>query len=191
MIRPTVLILGSKEGLKYAEKLQTELTKRFRNTELNYDCVVWSDDSIWENGEVTLTSLIHQAQTLGRMNGFAITLFTPDDKISLRDNTYYCSRDNVWLEYGLFAGIMGTSRVFALCPTNPVTKDNSNYNWRKPSDFQQYEIKYSYNDLLELSIDSLEKTAVKIADRIYRMFPPTSTESTEPNPTQQLFKRSY
>ena len=89
---------------------------------MDYDCVLWSDPMVWENGEVTLTSLIHRAQKLKKEEGFAIALFTPDDIVELRNETQYCSRDNVWLEYGLFVGIMDKSRVFAVCPSEPVEK---------------------------------------------------------------------
>ena len=63
-MKKTVLILGSSEGIAYAEKMQNLLISRFRNMNMDYDCVLWSEPMVWENGEVTLTSLIHRAQKL-------------------------------------------------------------------------------------------------------------------------------
>lgn len=166
----TVLILGSSEGIAYAEKMQNLLIRRFRNMKMAYDCVLWSDPMVWENGEVTLNSLIHRAQKLKEEAGFVITLFTPDDIVELRSETQYCSRDNVWLEYGLFVGIMGSSRVFVMCPKEPVEKSGEKKIWRKPSDFQQYEMQYEYSDSLKEAESSLSEFAVQIADRINREF---------------------
>ena len=166
----TVLILGSSEGIAYAEKMQNLLIRRFRNMKMAYDCVLWSDPMVWENGEVTLNSLIHRAQKLKEEAGFVITLFTPDDIVELRSETQYCSRDNVWLEYGLFVGIMGSSRGFVMCPKEPVEKSGEKKIWRTPSDFQQYEMQYEYSDSLKEAESSLSEFAVQIADRINREF---------------------
>lgn len=44
-MKKTVLILGSSEGIAYAEKMQNLLMSRFRNMNMDYDCVLWSDPS--------------------------------------------------------------------------------------------------------------------------------------------------
>ena len=170
-MKKTVLILGSSEGLSYAEKMQNLLMSRFRNMNMDYDCILWSDPMIWENGEVTLTSLIHKAQKLKKEEGFVIVLFTPDDMLELRSEKQCCSRDNVWLEYGLFVGIVDKSRVFAVCPDSPIEKDGVKILWRKPTDFQQYAIKYKFKDTVKESESSLCSIAVQIADRINLKFP--------------------
>lgn len=195
-MKKTVLILGSSEGKAYAEKMQSLLLGRFRNMNMDYDCVLWSDPMVWENGEVTLTSLIHKAQQLKNNEGFAITLFTPDDTVELRKDTQYCSRDNVWLEYGLFVGIMDKSRVFAVCPKEPVEKAGIKKDWRKPSDFQQYEMKYEYKDSAQEAEFGLGELAVQIADRINLKFPPKPFPEPSPNPEKLIdntpkFRRSY
>lgn len=192
-MKKTVLILGSSEGIAYAEKMQNLLISRFRNMNMDYDCVLWSDPMVWENGEVTLTSLIHRAQKLKKETGFAITLFTPDDIVELRSETQYCSRDNVWLEYGLFVGIMDRSRVFAVCPSEPVEKSGAKKVWRKPSDFQQYEMKYEYRDSIKDAEPSLSGLAVQIADRINLKFPknPSSDSDGEKTDSSPVFRRSY
>lgn len=193
-MRGQIIILGSSEGTAYAEKLQALLLDRFRHMEMDYDCVLWSDPLVWENGGVTLTSLVNKAQELKREKGFAISLFTPDDTITYRKNVQFCSRDNVWLEYGLFVGIMDISRVFAVCPCNPVKKASEKKNWRKPTDFQQYEIRYVYKDRIEDATETLTKVATEIADRINRKFPKgpcgNSGGPTPPGPAP-VFKRSY
>lgn len=196
VLKESVIILGSSEGKLYAEKLQHLLINRFRSMNMVYDCVVWSDSLVWENGEVTLVSLINKANELRRTNGFAIVLFTPDDIIELRNETMYCSRDNVWLEYGLFVGIIDKSRVFAVCPKNPIKKNDEEKNWRKPSDFQQYALQYEYKEQLEESEIDLNVVATEIADRINRKFPqiPSSIKQRSDNPkrdSKKLFKPSY
>lgn len=190
-MKKTVLILGSSEGLAYAEKMQSLLISRFRNMCMDYDCVLWSDPMVWENGEVTLTSLIHMAQKLKMEDGFAITLFTPDDIVELRNETQFCSRDNVWLEYGLFVGIMDKSRVFAVCPSAPVEKDGIKRVWRKPSDFQQYEMKYQYKDAVKDAEQGLVNLAVQIADRINLKFPPKTDHVKARGDSSPGFTRSY
>lgn len=170
-MKESVIILGSSEGKLYAEKLQSLLNGRFRSMNMVYDCVVWFDPLVWENGEVTLASLINKAKELRKTNGFAIVLFTPDDIVELRNETMYCSRDNVWLEYGLFVGIIDKSRVFAICPKNPIRKNDEEKNWRKPSDFQQYTLQYEYREQLEENEIGLNVIATEIADRINRKFP--------------------
>ena len=192
-MRGYVIILGSSEGLAYAEKLQSLLLSRFRNMQMDYDCVLWSDPMVWENGGVTLTSLVNKAQKLKRERGFAVTLFTPDDIMKSRNNIQFCSRDNVWLEYGLFVGIMDISRVFAVCPCEPVKKALEEKNWRKPSDFQQYAMRYVYKDRIEEATPDLTTIATEIADRINLKFPRKpdgSSGSPNPNPTP-MFERSY
>lgn len=161
-----------------------------------YDCVVWFDPLVWENGEVTLTSLINKANELKNTNGFAIILFTPDDMVELRNETMYCSRDNVWLEYGLFVGIIDKSRVFAICPKNPIRKNGEEKNWRKPSDFQQYALQYEYREQLEESEIGLNVIATEIADRINRKFQQISSSVNQISNTQKrdgkkLFNPSY
>ena len=193
-MKKTVLILGSSEGKEYAEKLQNLLISRFRNMDMTYDCLVWSDPMVWENGEVTLTSLINKAQELKRNAGFAIALFTPDDQIELRDERQFCSRDNVWLEYGLFVGIIDRSRVFAVCPREPVEKSGNRMGWRKPTDFQQYEIKYGYKDVVNDAEPDLNRIAVQIADRINRKFPSAQGRNNDEDKHSQAkphFERSY
>lgn len=190
-MKKPVLILGSSEGIAYAEKMQNLLMSRFRNMNMDYDCVLWSDPMVWENGEVTLTSLIHRAQKLKKEEGFAITLFTPDDIVELRNETQYCSRDNVWLEYGLFVGIMDKSRVFAVCPSEPVEKGGVKKVWRKPSDFQQYEMKYEYKDTVKEAEPGLSGLAVQIADRINLKFPRKPLPIEQTGNGDPEFRRSY
>ena len=193
-MKKTVLILGSSEGIAYAEKMQNLLMSRFRNMNMDYDCVLWSDPMVWENGEVTwttLTSLIHRAQKLKKEEGFAIALFTPDDIVELRNETQYCSRDNVWLEYGLFVGIMDKSRVFAVCPSEPVEKGGVKKVWRKPSDFQQYEMNYEYKDTVKEAEPGLSGLAVQIADRINLKFPRKPLPIEQTGNGEPEFRRSY
>lgn len=191
MSKNMVLILGSSEGLQYAKELQSLLLERFRTMSMECDCVLWNSSTVWLNGSATLDSLIEKAKELKKAKGFAITLFTPDDIVDMRKDSQYCSRDNVWLEYGLFAGIIGKKYVFAVCPENPVVKEGLAKDWRRPSDFNLYELQYHYEDTVGKS--SIEKVAIGIADRIHRL----SSEKNKTNPKDiqpplsDGFSRSY
>lgn len=162
---------------------------------MQYDCIVWFDPLVWGNGDVTLVSLIEKANNLKQEEGFAVVLFTPDDIIKIRNEVMYCSRDNVWLEYGLFVGIIDRSRVFAVCPCNPVVKSERKLEWRKPSDFQQYALSYEYNDQIKDSEQRLKEIATEIADRINRQFPCkfdfNQLSGNHNENCDKLFKTSY
>lgn len=184
----SVLIIGSTEGLEYARKLEHALSQQLYNRKINYRCTVWDNYNLWQNGKVTLESLVDLAQKMNSksdVKGFVVAFFTPDDIIILREEAMFCSRDNVWLEYGLFAGILGSERVFAVCPQkinrpsaflrriDCISKDEKRniVKWHKPTDFQQNEIPYEYSGIrtekIELTIKEIANViAQKIENKI-------------------------
>lgn len=100
--RCQVFIGSSSEGKAVARALQTELLS---------DCEValW-DQGVFEVGGYTLDSLISEAHRCD----FAVLVATPDDTRASRGLTAAVPRDNVILEFGLFAGVLGRDRTYVL-----------------------------------------------------------------------------
>lgn len=100
--RSQVFIGSSSEGKSVARALQAELMS---------DCevVLW-DQGVFEPGSYTLDSLIDTAHR----SDFAVLVATPDDTRESRGQTAIVPRDNVILEFGLFAGVLGRDRTYVL-----------------------------------------------------------------------------
>lgn len=118
-----------------------------------YRVVSWRTPGTFSTGRDTLSSLVEKGREMQVSGGYALCLFTPDDPCNIKDEKVFVSRDNVWLEYGLFTGLLGLYRVFVLCPSSKAitkriktgnTKEESR-KWHMPSDFvlQRYEYEYS------------------------------------------------
>lgn len=97
-----VFIGSSSEGVQLARALQRELLS---------DCEVelWSQ-GVFEAGGYTLDSLINEAKRCD----FAVLVATPDDVLDSRGQSSAVPRDNVILEFGLFAGVLGRDRTLLL-----------------------------------------------------------------------------
>lgn len=100
--RSHVFIGSSSEGRGVARALQAELLA---------DCEVslW-DQGVFEPGDYTLDSLI----TVAHKCDFAVLVATPDDTRESRGQRAAVPRDNVILEFGLFAGVLGRDRTYVL-----------------------------------------------------------------------------
>ena len=100
--RCRVFIGSSSEGKEVARALQYELLP---------DCevVLW-DQGVFEPGQYTLDALIKEAHRCD----FAVLVATPDDTRESRGQTGVVPRDNVILEFGLFAGVLGRERTYVL-----------------------------------------------------------------------------
>jgi len=61
-----------------------------------------------------------------KVNDFAILVASPDDQLLKRGQSSTAMRDNLLLEFGLFAGALGRKRVFFLCPSTPSIELPSN-----------------------------------------------------------------
>lgn len=109
-IMPRVFIGSSTKGIKIAQAIQKEL---------QHDalCRIWSQ-SVFKLSKPLLQSLSNQL----RKNEFAILVLTPDDLAIFRENEVHLPRDNVLFEWGLFAGHLGSERVFAVCCNDGKTK---------------------------------------------------------------------
>lgn len=97
-----VFIGSSTEGTAQARALQQELLSVC-------EPVLW-DQGIFEPGGYTLDSLIIEAHKCD----FAVLVATPDDIRERRGETGPVPRDNVILEFGLFAGVLGRDRTYVL-----------------------------------------------------------------------------
>ena len=77
------------------------------------DCTIWNQ-GFFDLSENTLDALI---KSLDEWD-FGIFVFSADDVLKLRERTYSAPRDNVVLEFGLFAGRLGKSRALIIYPRN-------------------------------------------------------------------------
>lgn len=103
--------------------LSSELSHRLPPT---IEVISWQDTD-WLHLESALRTL---TQTLTEYS-YAVFLGWPDDKLEMRGKKYYCCRDNVIFEFGLFLGQLGTKRTFLVAPKEGV---------RLPPDDLEYHI---------------------------------------------------
>lgn len=99
---PRLFLGSSSEGREVARNLQAELGGAV-------EVVRW-DQSVFEPGGFTLDSLLATAAGVD----FAVLVATPDDTTASRGETTPSARDNVVLEFGLFAGVLGRNRTYLL-----------------------------------------------------------------------------
>ncbi len=105
MTKPRVFIGSSKESEKIAQTVKKHLSQAC-------DCIVWTDENVFKANESTYKNLVKNAFAFD----FAIFVGGLDDFV-IRTGTgemKYAARDNVYLELGLYAGILSTDRTFFL-----------------------------------------------------------------------------
>jgi len=105
--RPCVFIGSSSERLDLAQALRSQL----RGAAPGADVEVWNE-GVFAPSSTNIESL---ASSLGRFD-FGVFLFSPDDVVISRGRKHVAPRDNVILEFGLFAGALGRERVFSVAP---------------------------------------------------------------------------
>lgn len=107
---PARLFIGSSsEGRDVARHLQAEL-----NGSGICEVERW-DQNVFEPSGYTLDSLLRVASSVD----FAVLVATADDMTVSRGVTTLSVRDNVILEFGLFAGALGRERVYLLPAGGP------------------------------------------------------------------------
>lgn len=107
---PVRIFIGSStEGQSVAAHLQHELESRKIG-----EAEFWPD--IFEPSGYALPSLINAAADVD----FAVLIATPDDTTISRGEERVAMRDNIILEFGLFAGVLGLDRTYLL-PTGKVS----------------------------------------------------------------------
>ena len=77
--------------------------------------VRWDAVGSFELGHYTFEELLRHARTVDG----AIFVFAEDDASKIRGKKYWTTRDNVWLEYGLFVGSLGRNRVTPVVVGDP------------------------------------------------------------------------
>ena len=184
-----ILVIGSSEGVDHADYLIAKLNDKFYENGFSnseYHCLSWQKDQNWKNGYSTLTSLLKRAESLRQNGGYVIAMFSPDDVVTLRKEKYCIGRDNVWLEYGLFTGVLGAERVFALIPSEgstfgPIdsngqagfTISRGDLPFHLPSDMNgMYQISYQFNTPYQSNDVKMELSIIKAIDNIYSKINP-------------------
>jgi hypothetical protein len=105
--KPRLFIGSSSEGLKIAKAV-------FACVAGQVSATLWQQ-GLFVPGQYPLEVLEEQ---LGR-NEFAIFVASSDDLIMKRGAISNVARDNIMVEFGLFAGVLGRRRVFIICPSEP------------------------------------------------------------------------
>jgi hypothetical protein len=114
MVKPSIFVGSSTEGLEVARAVQYQLAE-------DGEVELWNE-GVFSLGYAALESLV---QALNRFD-FAVLVLTPDDLTASRGVEQRSARDNVLIELGLFIGRLGRERTFLL-----VCKDKD---LRIPSD---------------------------------------------------------
>lgn len=99
---------------------------------------------------------------------YAILIVNPDDKIVKRGEETYTTRDNVWIELGMFIGVLGIKKVFYLSIID------NRYEEKKevpiPSDFAGIELpKVTRTEFREKFDQDLANICTTIEKRIKRL----------------------
>jgi len=102
-MKPRIFIASSVEGKDVADALEIGL---------QYDgvCTAWHE--VFALSHSTIDTLLRRCAE----NDFAIFVFSPDDRVTIRNQKYAITRDNVLFESGLFMGMHGRSRAFIVMP---------------------------------------------------------------------------
>lgn len=98
--RPTMFIGSTVEALPLARAFHEDL-------DYDIEVTIWNH-GLFAAGQVTWSELVKLATKFD----FALFIFSGDDKLTSRKKKSLAIRDNVLIEYGLFVGALGQSRVF-------------------------------------------------------------------------------
>lgn len=96
-----IFIACSKENIEKMNEIERWLE------ESNHEVLRWDQPGLFPPGEQTFITLINISK---QIDG-AICLFSEDDKVWYRGDAAMQPRDNVLIEYGLFAGALGPRRA--------------------------------------------------------------------------------
>lgn len=113
-MKPRIFIASSVEGKDVADALEIGL---------QHDgvCTAWHE--AFPLSQNTIDTLLMRCAE----NDFAIFVFSPDDRVTIRSQKYNATRDNVLFESGLFMGMHGKSRAF-------IVMSHENPDFHMPSD---------------------------------------------------------
>lgn len=166
------LFVGSSEEAANSGALRLLISALSHHLPSTVEVVSWQDTN-WQNLESALRTL---TQSLTEFS-YAVFLAWPDDKIDIRGNKFYCCRDNVIFEFGLFLGQIGTERTFLVAPQQSVKLPSDDLEYRILTDIRGTFLAGSYtltgsppalrfrlNDLIR-KITNLEKKAAALKPR--------------------------
>ena len=105
MAEVSIFVGSSGEAKAYAQDICALFREEAQGEEV--EVVGWWEPSVFASGETTLESLV---RAIGRTNA-ALLLATPDDVVERRGVREIQPRNNVLLEYGMFASAHGRARV--------------------------------------------------------------------------------
>lgn len=125
MVKPSVFVGSSSEGLEFARAVRSLLGQEAEIT-------IWNE-GFFDLGNTFVETLVN---ALPRFD-FAVLVLTPDDLVNSRNSQDFGPRDNVIFELGLFMGHLGRSRAFVLHQANASVKIptdlsgmvTANYEW--------------------------------------------------------------
>ena len=103
-MKPRIFIGSSAESLSLAHAVQSGLKRVAEVT-------VWDQD-VFRLSRPAIESLAKSVKSAD----FAVFVFAPDDKLTIRGTQLDAARDNVIYELGLFSGWLGYQRCFLLKP---------------------------------------------------------------------------
>lgn len=135
-----LFIGSSSEHLDYAESVQLHLSHI-----KNLDVICWKN--IFQPMHYPLEDLLIQLEHIS----FGVFVLGPDDYIYIRDKDYFCTRDNVVFEMGMFIGALGRERTFFIAPSDTEKE------YRIPSDLKgiNYETySLSNSDEKDVAVDA-------------------------------------
>ena len=110
MVKPSLFIGLSSEGLEFARAVRTSLTD-------DAEITLWNE-GFFGLGNTFIETLV---TALPRFD-FALLVLTPDDLLESRAAEMFSPRDNVLFELGLFMGRLGRARTFILHQRSPAPK---------------------------------------------------------------------
>lgn len=102
-MKPRIFIASSVEGMAVADALEIGLQH-------DGACTAWHQ--AFPLSQNTIDTLLRRCAE----NDFAIFVFSPDDRVTIRGSKYDIARDNILFESGLFMGMRGKSRMFIVMP---------------------------------------------------------------------------
>lgn len=101
-VKPRIFIGSSSESVKIAKEVK-------KNLEPEYECTIWQDN-FFQLNDSTYHNLVRRAAEFD----FGIFIGGKDDRVlRIKNGTEKIgARDNVYLEFGLYAGVLGMERTY-------------------------------------------------------------------------------